>query len=84
MSDKDNPYTPISCTEHSNYELFIMHRQRLHIAWKDPHNHHNIDTLLPIDLQTKDGEEFLVAQDRNGQEIRIRLDYITHCTPINK
>ena len=83
MSD-DDTYHPIDCTDHSKYELAIMRQQKLHIAWKNTHNSHNITTIKPLDLQTWQGEEFLIAESLQGQPLKIRLDHITRCKPVEK
>ena len=81
MSD-DDIYHPIACGDYSNYELAIMHRQNLQIAWKDPHKNHTISTITPLDLQTRQGKEFLIAETLQGEPLKIRLDHIISCKPV--
>ncbi len=69
-------YTPIDCGLHSEYELAIMHQRRLKLRWRDDSGVTHTETLLPVDLQTRNGEEFLVAEDRDGERVRLRLDRI--------
>ncbi len=69
-------YQPIACALHSEYELAIMHRQKLKLKWHDDTGAIHSATVLPLDLQTKNHEEFLlVAYD--GKQESIRLDRIT-------
>lgn len=73
MSD----YTPIDCDVYSEYELAILRKWKLRIGWKDTQGLTHIETLLPRDLQTRHGEEFLIAETVTGERMEIRLDQIT-------
>jgi Rho-binding antiterminator len=72
MSD----YRPIDCARYSEYELAIMHRERLRIAWQEPGGQPRIDVVTPIDLLTLNHEEFLVVDRAEDHGLRLRLDYI--------
>ncbi len=67
-------YIPIPCSQYDRYEVAIMHRRRLRLTW-------HADNVVyrrivePIDLQTRDGEEFLIC-GKSGQTLSIRLDQI--------
>ncbi len=76
MTTKEPPYQPVSCALHSEYELAIMRRTPIDLRWVDQHNQHQNQRLLPIDLTTRQGEEFLIVRTQSGQEITIRLDKI--------
>jgi len=76
MTDKIEPYTPITCGLHSEYELAIMRRTSLHIGWLDDNGQQRIGTLRPIDLQTREHVEYLVARDAHDSTHHIRLDRI--------
>ena len=69
-------YRPIDCSLYSEYELAVMHGKRLRICWRDAQGSPRIEVLIPIDLRTRQGEEFLVVKDHNGFEREIRLDRI--------
>jgi len=69
-------YQSIECGLHSQYELAIMHQQKITLRWQDADKNIYDDTLLPIDLIAKDGEEFLIAKTNNGKQYKIRLDRI--------
>lgn len=82
-------YVPISCALHSEYELAILHRRRLHRVWAEGNTIHD-RTVLPLDLKTmkrddsRDGGgsttsgtaagEFLVFCAEDGQTRELRLD----------
>ncbi|TDJ68427.1 MAG: transcriptional antiterminator, Rof [Proteobacteria bacterium] len=67
-------YIPIPCSQYDRYEVAIMHRRRLRLTW-------HVDNVVyrrivePIDLQTRDGEEFLIYS-KGGKTLSIRLDQI--------
>jgi transcriptional antiterminator Rof (Rho-off) len=69
-------YIPIDCGQYSEYELAIMHDERLRLSWRDPGDNINIGIVTPIDLRTRSGEEFLVVRERDGEPFTIRLDRI--------
>ncbi|MFN2308263.1 MAG: Rho-binding antiterminator [Gammaproteobacteria bacterium] len=73
MSD----YTPIDCDQYSAFELAILRGWRLRIAWRDAAGLSQVERLLPRDLQTRRGEEFLIAETAAGERLEIRLDQIT-------
>lgn len=75
MSKDDNKYQPISCALYSEYELAIMHRQKIKLVWLE-NGLTRVATAQPLDLLTKDHQEFLIAEDHEGQALRIRLDFI--------
>ena len=73
MSD----YTPIDCDRYSEYELAIMRKWKLRIGWRDAYGLSHIEVLRPCDLQTRNSEEFLIAETLAGKRLEIRLDQIT-------
>lgn len=78
MSD----YIPIDCGLHSEYELAILRRQRRRVRWHDSQGMTHIETLLLRDLQTRAGEEFLVAETPGREMLEIRLDRIVETRPV--
>ncbi len=73
------PYRPIDCDRYSEYEVAILHRQRLRLAWLSVEGNRHIDVVRPRDLQTRRGEEFLIAQTSEGETLTLRLDRIIAC-----
>lgn len=72
MSD----YIPIDCTLYSRYELAIMHRQRLRLAWRGSNGVWHLETVLPLNLQTRNHAEYLQLRSATGVELEVRLDQI--------
>ncbi|MCR4348102.1 MAG: hypothetical protein NUV55_13020 [Sulfuricaulis sp.] len=68
-------YSPIACARHSEYELAIMHRQKLHLRWNDANVHYD-QVVLPLDLKTINHEEFLICRGSQDETLSIRLDRI--------
>ncbi len=77
MSD----YRPIACAIHSGYELAILQGRRLRLSWRGPDGHRHAATLLPEDLQIRDGAEYLIAQGEDGRCQTLRLDWIIASEP---
>jgi Rho-binding antiterminator len=72
MSD----YQPIACDIYTRYEMAVMHRTKLTLCWRGNDGLAHLETLLPEDLETRNGEEFLVARTVAGARLRLRLDRI--------
>lgn len=72
----DETYQPISCALHSEYELAIMHKQTLHLSWKDEHGNIQSADVMPTNIQTANHQEFLVAKTADNEQLTIRLDHI--------
>lgn len=81
MSNDNEKYTPINCDLHSEYELAIMHHTRLRVVWRDAAGQNHVCVLLPLDLKTEHGEEFLLGRDHTGTAITLRLDRILTARP---
>ena len=66
-------YRPIPCVEHERLEFAALTRQWLDIevtAGESRGRHR----LLPRDVYTRDGAEWLVAETRSGDTLTLRLD----------
>lgn len=72
----DEPYVPVSCGFHSEFELLIMHHSRIKLSWRDEQNTLHTATVIPKDIRTKAGEEFLLVTDDENQQHQVRLDRI--------
>ena len=75
-----DPYSPIACARYSEYEIAILHRQKLHLRWHEGNVHYD-RVVLPLDLKTVNHEEFLVCRDSAGENLSIRLDRIQRVGP---
>jgi Rho-binding antiterminator len=71
-------YIPIDCGQYSEYELAITHRQRLRVTWRDTGGQPRIDAVTPLDLLTREHQEFLIVENSAGQRFELRLDYIVN------
>lgn len=72
MSD----YTPIDCGLYSEYELAIIRRRKLRISWHGEDGISHLAVVVPLDLQTRSGVEYLLARDHAGSALELRLDCI--------
>ncbi len=72
-------YRPVGCEQHSLYELAIMQRRRLRLAWQDARQASLVGTVSPLDLYTSAGAEFLRVIDAQERIHDIRLDRIMRC-----
>ena len=70
-------YQPIDCELHSQYELAVMRASALRLSWRDSTGITHSQRLVPTDLRSRKGEEFLVALNAAGDSLEIRLDPIT-------
>lgn len=75
-SDETTDYRPIACETYSELELAIMHRDRLWMHWRDEEGLNHIETIRPLDLETRNHEEFLLGTGLSLTRYRIRLDRI--------
>ncbi|HEY0721119.1 MAG TPA: transcriptional antiterminator, Rof [Gammaproteobacteria bacterium] len=81
MSDH---YRPIDCNLHSQYELYIMHKELLRMAWLDEQGQEHIDLLTPKDMSTELGAEYMVCENGHHLQMKIRLDRIVRATPMKE
>ena len=71
-----NPYIPIACSLHDEFEIAIMQKKQLNIKWIDDGGELHNATVLPTDILVKDRQEFLLADTKDNTELCIRLDKI--------
>ena len=69
-------YRPVDCDLRSEYELAIMQRNKIMLSWQDVAGSVHTEAVLPLDLLTRSGEEFMVFSTGAGTECEIRLDHI--------
>ena len=69
-------YTPIACELYEQFELAIMHGEKLLLCWRDPDGLSHLEPMTPRDLRTEKGAEFLLAERDDGLPCRLRLDAI--------
>jgi len=73
----NDAYQPISCDLHSQYELAIMHKNKLYLSWLAEGKLISATNITPLDVQTKNKAEYLMAKTAESKNICIRLDHIT-------
>lgn len=76
----ETPYQPIPCDVYSRLEVAILHHQALRLVWHQD-NICFTRTLIPVDLETQAGQEFLHYRLPTGEVGRIRLDRIDRMEP---
>lgn len=71
MSD----YLPIACADHERLEMAALRRQ-----WQGVNVTVGVrpgpQRLLPLDVYTRDGAEWLVAETESGERLTLRLDWL--------
>ncbi len=72
-----NPYIPIACSLHDEYEIAIMQKKHLDIKWSDDGGELHTAKVLPTDILVKDKQEFLLADKQDNEALCIRLDKIS-------
>jgi Rho-binding antiterminator len=75
-------YVPVDCGLYSEYELAIMHRDKLRLSWQDHAGDAHIGVVVPTDLRTCNGAEFMIVTGQDGSTLEIRLDRILQYTRI--
>lgn len=65
-------YRPIPCVEHERLEFAALKQQ-----WLDLKVDGATQRLLPLDVYTRDGAEWLRAQTPEGDTLTLRLDRLT-------
>lgn len=76
-----NEYIPILCALHDSYELACLRNLVDLVSWQDSDGHILRKKLRYLTIDTCNGEEFLLAADENGKQLRIRLDMIQSTPP---
>ena len=76
MQSKNDHYQAISCEMHSQYELAIMHKSKLKLSWLSEGELVSDTNILPLDVQTKNKAEYLLAVNAENKNLCIRLDHI--------
>lgn len=74
-------YVPIACAEHERLEFAVLRRQRLRLEYRDESGLTISRVVLPTDVATRDGAEWLSYREMEGGEGVIRLDRIVSAKP---
>ena len=71
----DSPYQLIPCVQHERLEFAALTRQWLELN-VTAGEHAGRQRLLPCDVYTRDGAEWLVAETISGERFTLRLDWV--------
>lgn len=74
------PYQPVACAFHESLEFAVLRRQRLRLRFQGAAGEAEA-VVLPLDVATRDGAEWLSCQTEDGQGLVLRLDYIRAAEP---
>ena len=74
-------YQPIACITHERLEYAVLRRQPLNLAYQDETGHEQRSTVLPTDVYTRAGAEWLQFQNTTGHTQTVRLDRIISANP---
>lgn len=77
MSD----YVPIACIEHERLEFAVLRRQRIDLEYRNEAGAVWRGVVLPTDVATREGAEWLSFSTAEGAERVIRLDWIVSARP---
>ena len=70
-------YLPIACATHERLEFAVLRRRRLRLVWRSEEGGQQFsEEVLPLDVETRDGAEWLTLQHGDGARERLRLDRI--------
>ena len=71
MSD----YRPIACADHERLEFAALTRQWLEVDIMSG-DRPGRQRLLPVDVYTREGAEWLLAEAESGERLTLRLDWL--------
>jgi len=74
-------YHPVDCATYCRYELAILRRQPLMLRWRDGAGIVHLEVVVPRDLKTSKGAEYLEAENAEGRALSLRLDTIAFSRP---
>ncbi len=78
MSD----YVPIPCIAHEKLEFAVLRRQKLRLRLREEGGEERQLTVLPTDVTTRDGAEWLTYRTEEGESGVVRLDGILSAEPV--
>jgi Rho-binding antiterminator len=66
-------YRPIACSDHERLEFAALTRQWLDIK-VTTNDRASYQRMLPLDVYTRNGAEWLVTETESGEKLTLRLD----------
>jgi len=70
-----NDYRAIACVDHERLEFAALTRQWLDVK-VTAGDHAGRQRLLPRDVYTRDGAEWMLAETGSGEQLILRLDWL--------
>jgi len=71
----EQDYQPIACMQHEQLELSVLRRIPLMLAYR-LEGQDRVEKVMPLDVATRDGAEWLKFRGKDGGVEEIRLDRI--------
>lgn len=71
----EQEYLPIACMQHERLEFSVLRRIPLMLKYR-LEGRHRVEKVMPLDVATRDGAEWLKFRHEDGSEEEIRLDRI--------
>lgn len=68
-------YLPIACMQHERLEFSVLRRIPLKLEYR-LEGQHRVEKVMPLDVATRDGAEWLKFRREDGSAEEIRLDRI--------
>jgi len=68
-------YRAIACSDHERLEFAALKRQWLDVKVKTG-DRAGRQHLMPLDVYTRDGAEWLLAETESGERLTLRLDWL--------
>lgn len=75
-------YVPIACIDHERLEFAVLKRQVLKLVWQDAEGSELTAQAIPTNVYTRDAAEWIEFSTADGQNQRIRLDFIRSVKPV--
>ncbi|MBU1664559.1 MAG: transcriptional antiterminator, Rof [Gammaproteobacteria bacterium] len=70
-------YIPIACATHERLEFAVLRRRQLQLTWLGEDGHSEFcEQVLPLDVETRAGAEWLTIKRPGGEIEVVRLDRI--------
>jgi Rho-binding antiterminator len=70
-------YVPIACAAHERLEFAVLRRRHLQLTWLGQDGRTQFsERVLPCDVETRDGAEWLTIKRPGGESEVVRLDHI--------
>ncbi len=70
-------YRPIACADHERLEFAVLRRRHLRLTWLSGEGGTLVcERVLPLDVATRSGAEWLTIRRATGETEVVRLDRI--------